>query len=60
MRLMRMRLPVSAAILILTSIGVAFAADEMKLAMTFAGGGPGGPVQRGGMGAMEIVSSRMR
>jgi hypothetical protein len=60
MRLVKMRLPVFAAILILTSIGMAFGADEMKLAMSFAGGGPGGPDQGGGMGAMEAVRSRMR
>ena len=35
-------------------------ADEMKLAMTFAGGGPGGPDQGGGMGAMEVVVKRVK
>ena len=35
-------------------------ADEMKLAITFAGGGPGGPDQGGGMGAMEVVIKRVK
>jgi hypothetical protein len=35
-------------------------ADEMKLSMTFAGGGPGGPDQGGGMGAMEVVVKRVK
>lgn len=35
-------------------------ADEMKLSMTFAGGGPGGPDQAGGMGAMEVVVKRVK
>jgi len=35
-------------------------ADEMKLAMAFAGGGPGGPDQGGGMGAMEVVVKRVK
>ena len=35
-------------------------ADEMKLSMTFAGGGPGGPEQGGGMGAMEVVVKRVK
>jgi hypothetical protein len=34
-------------------------ADEMKLSMTFAGG-PGGPDQGGGMGAMEVVVKRVK
>jgi hypothetical protein len=35
-------------------------ADEMKLSMAFAGGGPGGPDQGGGMGAMEVVVKRVK
>ena len=35
-------------------------ADEMKLAMSFAGGGPGGPDQAGGMGPMEVVVKRVK
>jgi hypothetical protein len=34
-------------------------ADEMKLSMTFTGG-PGGPDQGGGMGAMELVAKRLK
>jgi hypothetical protein len=35
-------------------------ADEMKLAISFAGGGPGGPDQGGGMGPMEVVVKRVK
>ena len=35
-------------------------ADEMKLAMSFASGGPGGPDQGGGMGPMEVVVKRVK